>query len=349
MSRPLKIVHSASHTSEIIPATLLAEETRGQWVENRHAGWIIQVDLQGKILAQTQYASQCHTFFRSAAKPFQAIPLLRAELACELGSSGLAIACASHTGTAQHLAEVRRLLRLASLSESLLGCGPHAPFDSDAAYQLIQSQKSPKPIHNNCSGKHAAMLLCCQKHGWSLGNYLQVEHPLQQQIQQEIQQFACLENPPPSAIDGCGAPIVYLSLFSMAFLYAKLVSDPFLQPILKAMTAHPTLIGGFNRVDSLIMQVSQGNLLAKVGADGVLAIGNASLSQGLLIKMADGNNTIRDQVALETLRVLGWLNASELADSRLQPFLDGSRINTRQEVVGDCRLHVATSLSSGPL
>jgi L-asparaginase II len=222
---------------------------------------------------------------------------------------------------------------MTDLPLSALQCGPHLPIDEAAKEALLARGESPTAIHNNCSGKHAGMLLMCRHAGYPIESYLEPEHPLQQQILTGLCQWTELTGIP-TAIDGCGAPVFYLPLTAIARLYAQLVRHELFAPIVQVMTAYPHLVGGQGRVDTTLMQVSAGRLLAKVGADGLIAVAHREREQGLALKMASGSNEYRNLYIVWALAQMGWLTAEELASPLLQPFQVLDITNTQGRIVG---------------
>ena len=310
------------------------------WIENRHLGWLIVANCQGHVLYSTPGALDVATFFRSSAKPFQAFPLVSRGFYHALSVQELALACASHVGSALHLQIAADMLHKAGVSEAALQCGPHAPLDVQMSEQLQQTRQAPTALFNNCSGKHAGMLYYCHRAGLDPHTYLDPHHPLQQDILQQIQHWSGV-HVIPVAIDGCGAPIFYLPLLSMARLYAHLGSTAEFLPLQQAMTQYPELIGGAGRVDTTLMQITEGKLLAKVGADGVLCVARVHQGEGLAFKLSDGAAEVRDLALVQILLQLGWLNESEAKDPRLKPFLDKKqRKNTQGKTVGEFQIHL---------
>ncbi|HEY9746519.1 MAG TPA: asparaginase, partial [Oculatellaceae cyanobacterium] len=291
---------------------------RESLIENRHWGWVALAKPLQRRLYCTPGAGQLATFFRSSAKPFQAFPLVAAGCADQLSTEELAVICASHTGSERHIALVQQILGKANLTPDALQCGPHPPLDDEARQKLREQGVSPTSVHNNCSGKHAGMLFYCRAAGLDTTSYLNPKHPLQQCIIEGLRRFSGVQEIP-LAVDGCGAPVFYLPLSAMATLYAHLGSEAALAPIRQAMTAYPELVGGEGRVDTVIMQVSRGQLLAKVGADGVLCVSRVGQGEGLAVKLADGSNTVRDLAVVAILHRLGWLDEIAWQDTRLQP------------------------------
>ncbi len=315
----------------------LAVATRGKRIENQHHGWVIVCDENGHVHQHTTGALEQSVFLRSAAKPFQALAMLKRGFEKQLTTEQLAVACASHTGTEAHCALAQSILDLADLSAAALQCGPHYPLDSQTRTRFIQQGISPQPIHNNCSGKHAAMLFTCTQAGWDPSKYLEKTHPLQQEIARGIQHSGGLAQPAETAMDGCGAPVFYLPMQTGARLFATLATQDIFQPVVKAMTKHPEIVGGNDRIDSLLMQASGGFLLAKVGADGLIGITNLEKKLGCMIKIADGSELARTVVAVEFLLSVEWLSKEMFLGSALEIYYQNAclRKNTQENTVGE--------------
>jgi L-asparaginase II len=209
---------------------------------------------------------------RSAAKPFQALPLARAYP--DLGEQELAIAAASHYGTPRHVEAVRRLLAATGGSEDELDCG-------------IQDDRPPEPIFNNCAGKHAGMVATCRAHGWPVEGYRLRDHPLQQLLLEEVAAAAELDPAEVgTGIDGCGVVAFAVPLERAARAFARLESLDGGDRVAAAMRAHPELVGGEGATDTVLMQ-TYAAIVAKGGADGLLCAGGRGT--GLALKAADGN------------------------------------------------------------
>jgi L-asparaginase II len=274
------------------------------------------------------------TFFRSSAKPFQALPLVISGAADYYGLTPeeLALACGSHGGERKHVETVLAVLHKIGLSSEALECGAHAPYDPDAKKQLHDRHEAPTALHNNCSGKHAGMLALARFLGEDIPSYLQPGHPVQQKVLAIIGDFSGL--PPesiPSGIDGCGVPTYALPLRVMAQMYARLIVPPAAfdvalqdacRRIVTAMTAYPEMVEGTaegESLDSALMAATDGRLVSKVGAEGVYTAAvlpceawPAGLAVAMKIEDGDGAGRARSPIVIELLRQLGILGAREL-------------------------------------
>ncbi len=275
------------------------------------------------------------------------MPLITAG-GCErfsLEPADLALICGSHGGTGEQVDRVASLLERGGFDTDDLGCAPHAPFDTASADRLREWREKPTRLHNNCSGKHAGMLLACRLLDLPAAGYLTPDHPLQRMVLTELRQFARLDDGPIEiAIDGCGAPAHRLSLAAAARGYAALV-DPQAAGldaercraagrVVEAMTTAPWMVAGAGRFTTRLMEVTGGRILAKEGADGFYAAGvRGPVALGLALKIADGSEGCRDGVVLEALRQLGSLSGEELG--RLDEFYRRPIHNWSGERVGE--------------
>ncbi|MBK8190504.1 MAG: asparaginase [Vampirovibrionales bacterium] len=321
---------------------LTLETTRGDWVENRHQGWFAVCASNGRVLAESDGAGAQRVFMRSAAKPFQYLAMAqlaeRAGRPLDLSAEEIAVACGSHSGSPEHLAVVETILSRTDISHDALACGPDAPLDPQALRAFISSNAEKRPCYHNCSGKHAAMALTCVRCGWPLSGYHRPEHPLQRGILSILQTWAGPDAPIDTAPDGCGAPTFRLPLATGAKLFAWLGQETQAQAAREAMTAFPLLVSGAGRIDDALMRVSQGALVSKVGADGVMGVARVSADQGLLLKIADGSAQARDFATIHLLARLGWLTPEQVAHEAISPFATRARLNSRGEAIGEFHL-----------
>ena len=208
-------------------------------------------------------------YFRSSAKPIQALPVVRARP--DLDAQEIAIACASHLHRPDQLAAVRSVLAKAPASEDDLECGAE-----------------PTRIEHNCSGKHAAMLALCRARGWPIEGYRLPEHPCQQAMLAEVADAA--EVPAesiPTGVDGCGVPTYALTLLQIAHAFARFPALEGGERAAAAMRAHPELVRGPGSPDTTLMETLQG-WVAKGGAEGLLCATRED-GLGVALKVEDGS------------------------------------------------------------
>lgn len=342
----------------------LFELTRGRIVESIHYGAIAVVDSEGKLLFS--YGDpQTVAFLRSSAKPYQALPFFERNGPRTFGLTRKeqALICASHEGSDEHVQTAESIQAKAGIQESDLQCGVHMPGDSAAYKSLIARGQRPSPNRNNCSGKHSGMLAHAKMRGLPLDTYLDINHPIQQDI---LAAFAEMCEYPKEkveiGIDGCSAPNFAVPLFHAALAFARLCDPKDLPPqratacaeITAAMTGHPEMISGRGEFDCRLMQVGGGSIVCKRGAEGFQAIGlrpgllgAGSRGVGICFKVSDGDllfrtlnieplNRVRPAVTLEILRQIGALKNSQLQElAEFGPSLPIK--NHRGIVVGESR------------
>jgi L-asparaginase II len=344
----------------------LANVYRGSQIESFHTGSIAVVDALGRLLA---YAGDpgLHTYLRSAAKPFQGIPLLEYGGIDEYELTGeeIALTCASHRGEAVHVSTAAALLRKGEFDEDDLLCGAHWPYDEKSANDLRAAGEQPSPLHNNCSGKHAGMLLATQLMDVPSSRYIDADHPLQALMRSTVAEFAGLEpDELPTATDGCGVPTFFLSLHRTAYAYARLMasSEGSAAPgalerysgsashVVEAMTTFPYYVAGAGSITTPLMESFGGELLGKEGAEGFYALAispslRSELSDrvkvaedvaiGIAIKVHDGTaDRARYPAILRTLEALG-INVS--ARRALPKYREWEVRNHAGTLVGDVR------------
>ena len=326
-------------------AKALAKVFRGDTVESVHRGHLVALDGKGNTILSIGDPKTV-TFYRSAAKPFQALPLITSGAADAFGFSDeeIALACASHSGEARHIRIAQLMLERIGLTESHLRCGAHLPFNEKEAERMLRAGEHATQLHNNCSGKHAAMLALAMHLDADLTTYDAFDHPVQQAILQTVAEFSDVpERKIKLAVDGCAAPIFAVSLSAMARSFVDIVAPARLEGttrsacerIVGAMTKFPELIGGIERLDTMLMQAAEGKILSKVGADGVWLCGVLPSEKypsglGIALKIEDGDDRRgRPVVAIDLLRRLGVLSPGDLSD--ISPMVIRNR---RSDIVG---------------
>ena len=313
-----------------MPPEILANVIRGETVESCHRGHVVAIDGEGNTVASIGDPSTV-TYFRSASKAFQAIPWLTSGAAEAFGftENEVALAVASHSGEIVHVAIATRMLAKAGLEESDLKCGAHLPFSETDAKLMIRAGEEPTQLHNNCSGKHIAMLALAKQIGAELATYDEPGSRVQKRILRCVADFTEVpEDEIAIGIDGCAAPNFAVPLAAMAKSFVNLMSpskfpdasQKTCSRIVAAMMKYPELIGGTGRLDTLIMQAAPNRVISKVGADGVWLCGVLPCEKyptglGVALKVEDGDDFRgRPVIAVEILRQLGVLGADDLTD-----------------------------------
>jgi L-asparaginase II len=311
----------------------LAAVRRGAITESVHRGRFAFCDPSGELL-DAAGDPDAYVYARSSAKPFQALPLVLSGAADAFGLSDeeLAVACASHNAEGPHLAAVRSLLEKAGLSEDDLQSGAHRPMYAPEADRLARAGGEPRPIHGNCSGKHAGMLAVCAHEGLDTGGYRSPHHPLQVSILELVIEVCGLRRDEILvAGDDCGVPAFALPLKNLAVGLARISTGEGLpdelaraaQRVKRAMRAHPFLVAGTGRLDTEVMEAT--DLVCKSGAEGVFTAGSDD-GWGIAIKTSDGGGRAVRPAAVAALARRGV------------EFAGGGRRSTRGlhgEVVGE--------------
>ncbi len=319
------------------PFEKLVEVTRGPLVESIHYGALAVVDAQGRLVASLGDPNFV-TYLRSSSKPMQVLPFIERGGAEKFGltDAEVALLCASHSGTDEHVAAVEGIQAKLGIHESDLLCGPQPSSHAPTAKAMLLRGEEPGPNRNNCSGKHTGFLAHALLRGFSKEDYINPHHPVQQTV---IQTFAEMTGYPADQIaigvDGCSAPVFAVPLYNAALGFARL-ADPSGLPearaaacrkITHAMTATPFMVAGPGRFDTIIMEIGQGKIVSKGGAEGYQALailpgalGPDSPALGITYKVVDGdvNGRARPVIAVELLRRLGLLNDEQIKASLAQ-------------------------------
>ncbi len=314
--------------------------TRGGLVEARHRVHAAVVDEHGKLLGSARDPAMA-TLWRSCAKPFQAMAFVESGKLDDLDWSAeeLALACASHGGEPEHVDLAGAMLESVGLEEGDLVCGPHEPLTRRGQRALQQEGLPPTRLHNNCSGKHAAMLAYSHESGWPTLGYEGVCHPVQQHALDRVSLWSGVPvQKIVQATDGCGVVAFGLPLQAMARAFARLGAaarrgEEVPARIVNAMLAHPFLVGGTDRFDTVLMEETGGSVLAKVGAEGVHTIAALDAGIAVAVKVEDGASRAQYPAVLRLLQELDVL-PDELP-ARLAPFLRTPTYNTRGVQVGE--------------
>lgn len=350
---PLKTRYSIKLMNNLSLSPLV-ELTRGPLVESIHFGALAIVDANGKLVASVGDPKLVANL-RSSSKPFQALPLVEQDGAEKFGLTDqeIALTCASHSGTDQHVAVLKCMHEKIGIRETDLQCGVHVAGDEKTAQEMLLRGEQPTPYRHNCSGKHTGMLAQAIFAHQPIDNYLSNEHLIQVKI---LQTFAEMVDLKPEdvlvGIDGCSAPTFAVPLVNAALGFARL-ADPNSLPkkraralarIRAAMMAYPDMVAGPGRFDTVLMEVGEGKIVCKGGAEGYQAIGLRpgalgpdSPGLGITYKVIDGDVTGRARAVIATavLRQLGAL--SETQFEKLKKFDRRPIENWRGLIVGEIR------------
>jgi L-asparaginase II len=325
---------------------ILAQTVRGEMVESRHRGSIAAVRANGDTLLAFG-AIDVPVYARSAIKPLQALPLLESGAAdrFDLSNREIALACASHNGEPEHVSSVVAWLEKIGLSRTDLECGSHWPCHDISLRKLAASGESPGAEHNNCSGKHCGFLTTAQYLGEPTADYIQPDHAVQRRVRQVLSDMSDTDlSNAPTGIDGCGIPVVGLSLRATAYAMARLASaddrDPVrresLARIYNAFVCEPFMVAGSDRFCTDVVSACNRRALVKTGAEGVYCVALPALHDprghlGIALKIDDGASRAAETVTAHLLD--HYLNA-DTQNVSLQSWLRPVLKNVAGRVVG---------------
>lgn len=323
----------------------LASSVRNKHVEGVHRGVVAVVNAAGELLHSVGNPDY-GTYLRSAIKMVQAIPVIESGAAERFGfdNAELAVCCASHTAAEYHVRTVRGMLEKIGLAEKALACGGHLPEDSAMRDRLIRAEATPTAIYNNCSGKHTGMLAACLANDWEVEGYLELEHPLQQNILSLIAEYSGLSREEiETGIDGCSLPTFFMPMRNAAFTAAQFMARALNagtpdQRLLQAVSAHPEMVHSETGYDTELMRALSGRCYAKRGAMGIMLVGLHTKEHGPLgiaVKLENGENKPIPVVMTNMLNRLGLLSREELL--ALEKFRSVSIDNWNGMLVGEIR------------
>ncbi|HSG46200.1 MAG TPA: asparaginase [Longimicrobiales bacterium] len=316
------------------------EVRRGGAVESVHAVHVAVAGRGGMEAAAGDPGFP--TFYRSASKPFQALPLVEDGVLDRFGFGGeeLALCCASHNSEAQHLEVASRILDRIGLGGGALECGGHWPLREAVAYRFLEEGRVPGPLESNCSGKHAGMLALAVHHGWPTAGYVRAGHPVQERMSREVSRWTGIPVADlVTGVDGCGVVCFAVPLEVMAGSFARFAQDAArggaVGRVCDAMLDHPFLVAGTRRLCTDLMATGAG-VVAKVGAEGVYGAWHPASGLGIALKVEDGARRAAEPALVAVLEAL------ELLPDRVLEALERYRTpvvkNTRGEVVGEMRV-----------
>jgi L-asparaginase II len=305
-------------------AVAIAETTRGGITESVHHGVVVAVDAAGELVAAAGDPEQV-VFFRSSAKPFQAIPVIESGAADAFGltPAELALCCASHHATPRHQHQVAAMLAKIGLSAADLQCGCPLTIDEDESARIVLGLVKRSPLQCDCSGKHTGMLATIVHEGLTHHDYLEPSHPLQRRILGIMAEM--LRMPRDEIVlgtDGCSLPTFGAPLRAFATAYAALAAPErvpvgagrehtiALDRLRAAMTTHPENVSGQGSLVADLMSLSGGRVVAKSGAEGLICLAVPERELGLAIRVSDGSFRAHPAVVVAALEQLGILDTA---------------------------------------
>jgi L-asparaginase II len=259
---------------------------------------------------------------RSAMKPLQSLAMVRAGLALE--GELLALSCGSHAGEPFHVEGARKVLSEAGLDEGALRCPEDLPEDVASRDEVLRSGGGRARIYMNCSGKHSAMLATCVVNDWPLETYLDPAHPLQKAIRATVEELTG-ERVAATGVDGCGAPLFFVSMPGVTRGFRALVQAEPGTPerrVADAFRAHPEWTSGTTRPEARLMRAVPG-LMVKAGVEAFDAFAFEDGRAGT-VKIEDGGQRARVPVTVAALVALGF-GGAELDELATGVLLGGGR------------------------
>lgn len=292
------------------------EVVRGGFVESVHRARVAITGTDGAVIGGLG-STEAPMYPRSSSKPMQAVGMLRAGL--DLDGELLALAGASHDGEEFHRVGVRRILAGVGLTEDDLQNIADDPLDRTAAREWARAGHDPEPIAMNCSGKHAAMLRTSVRNGWPIDDYRDLGHPVQQAVAEAIADLTG-DDPTHPTVDGCGAPLLAVSLAGLARAFGRIAaaSDGPERQVADAFRGHPEWASGTRRDEAALHRGVPG-VVCKAGAEAVYALGLPD-GRGVAVKIADGTPRAGGVVLATALRQLG-VEAEVLTEQAVTPVL----------------------------
>ncbi len=322
----------------------LVHVMRGKLVESIHRGHMVAARGDGSVAFSLGDAG-FPTYLRSAAKPFQAIPVVEEGAAdlFKLTDAELAVMCGSVSGQSFHVDAVRSILEKAGMDESFLECGVHHPSHRGTWRQMQERGEQARPIHNNCAGKHAAMLVLCAVKHYDVKGYSSPEHPVQQLVGKYVAELCNMRAYELGVgVDGCGVPVFRAPLVNIATGYARLAAPETaggskdrvhsINKIMNAALAHPEMIAGDERVCTETMRRKRGRFLAKTGAEASYGLSLVQEKLGIAFKVEDGSMRALSPVVVEVLAQMGILDNDDVEN--LSGFHKPQTMNHCKDVVG---------------
>ncbi len=332
--------------SESAENPILVEVTRGPMVESQHRGAACVYDSEGQVVAEWGDVDT-PIYPRSSVKLIQALPFIEsgAADAWKVTAEELALACASHNGEPAHVAVAEAWMKRMGLSPGHLACGAHEPTGATAAKSLAASGARPTTLHNNCSGKHLAMVATALALREEVDEYWMADHPVQTRVRTILGELSGHDmSEAPRGVDGCSLPTYAMPLRALARSMVE-IADPRRQPIFRqsavrrlrvATALHPFMIAGTGSFDTAIMARLGRDLFIKGGAEGVYMAAVTPLGLGVALKIDDGAKRAAEVAIAAILRYLEVIDDGQW--SALETYVAPTQINHAGRLTGDIRI-----------
>jgi len=293
---------------------------RGGRIESRHRAFAEAIPAGGAPIRFGD--ADPGTFLRSVAKPFQTLVLFREGVVDHYGLTDeeLAVVTASHGGEPEHRRRAEGILARGGFRVADLRCGTHPPTTAAERRRMIEAGESPDSLSNNCSGKHAGMLLLCSRLGADPARYLEADQPVQRAIAGLLSLFLGIDLSDRAATDGCSAPTWFAPVGAIARAFSRLGDRAFLaehrldgaaERLHRALRASPRLFSGEDRFPYLWSAYLAPALLSKEGAEGVFVVWGEP--GALAVKSLDGGERGYRYAVPALLERLGWVSSADLA------------------------------------
>jgi L-asparaginase II len=324
---------------------VVVEATRGDLVESAHRGAGVVVDADGRVVMAFGDAERS-VYPRSAVKALQALPLVISGAADRLGLSDkeIALACASHSGSEDHVATARAMLAKVGHDERALECGAHWPLGEDEARTLGRSGRTPTALHNNCSGKHAGLVCLSCAMGVDPKGYVAPDHPVQREVAASIEAMTGARlSEAMRGVDGCAIPTYAVPLVALARGFARLGTGHGLSQegrkaaahIRACVAAHPVTVAGRGRFDTEVMSLLGPRVFTKSGAEGVFCAALPEAGLGLAVKADDGAGRAAQVMIAALTHRFGGLD--DQTEARFLRFVSPRLLNWNGAEVGVLR------------
>lgn len=324
---------------------VLTEEYRGGVLDLIHEGYICIVDENSNVI-KSAGNPDAMVYYRSASKPFQALPVIARGLDEKYGitEEESVLFSGSHLGESFHVAAIRSMFRKAGLDLEDLVMNPAEPGSAAANEERIRRGLPKEKVYHNCSGKHTgAMLLQKELDPAHIRDYWKVDSAAQQEI---LRAIAVLSEYPQQqvqiGIDGCGVPVFAVPIRNIAAAFKNIacidtITDEKLrgaaERYIPRIHRYPLMMRGTGYLCSLINY--DPNLVAKGGANGVYGIGLKRERIGIALKLKDGTEGVWPILIREIFRQIGYYH--EETFRMLDSLNSGTILNDNATAVGTCK------------